>query len=202
VTKQIGNKHKDFRIETKLSKIRFPEICPVCSDEVADLVFVTVIERHGPESYESNILIRGEDKTAAAIEAAKGAATFAVPTCMRHGSRSVRGLRTKLVAVAGFFVFFYPILFFLLQINTALYYSKPLMEPVGGLAIFGAALAFTVLYGVFPRALERALKFKEINRAKDTVELTMNNREYYEKFLELNELFAKNKTNGEPLKGH
>jgi hypothetical protein len=190
MTKHLGHRRKGPRIKTKLSRINFPEICPVCSDDAEDLVFVTVTERHGPESYESSLLIRGEDKTSAALEAAKGATTFAVPTCMRHGSKTVRGLRTKMIAVAGFFIFFYPILFFLLQINAALIYSRPLMEPAMGLVFFSTALVFTVLYGVFPRALERALKFEDISRTKDTVEVIMTNPEYIEKFLEMNEFFA------------
>ncbi|MFW9959981.1 MAG: hypothetical protein ACFFDV_03125 [Candidatus Thorarchaeota archaeon] len=183
---------KKARIRAKLSRIIFPETCPVCSDEAEDLVFVTVIERHGPESHESSLLIRGEDRTSAALEAAKGAMTFAVPTCMRHGSKTVRGLRTKMIAVAGFFIFFYPILFFLLQINVALIYSRSLMEPLLGLVVFSTALIIAVLYGIFPRALERALRFECISRAKDSVDVIMSNIEYMEKFLAMNEIFTEN----------
>jgi hypothetical protein len=93
---------------------------------------MTVTERMGPESYESSSMIRGNDKASIALETAKGTTTFPVPTCIRHGSKSVRSLRIKLIAVAGFFLFFYPILFFLLQINVALIYSRPAAEPITG----------------------------------------------------------------------
>lgn len=192
MTQYIEHGQRKARIRTKLSRINFPETCPVCSDKAEDLVFVTVIERHGPESYESSLLIRGEDRTSAALEAAKGATTFAVPTCMRHGSRTVRGLRTKMIAVVGFFIFFYPILFFLLQINVALIYSRSLMEPVLGLVVFSMALIIAVLYGVFPRALERALRFEGISRAKDSVDVIMTNSDYIQQFLEMNEIFTEN----------
>jgi len=192
MTQYIEHGQRKARIRTKLSRISFPETCPVCSDKAEDLVFVTVIERHGPESYESSLLIRGEDRTSAALEAAKGATTFAVPTCMRHGSRTVRGLRTKMIAVVGFFIFFYPILFFLLQINVALIYSRSLMEPVLGLVVFSMALIIAVLYGVFPRALERALRFEGISRAKDSVDVIMTNSDYIQQFLEMNEIFTEN----------
>lgn len=190
--KHLRHGRKRARIKTKLSRITFPETCPVCSDEAEDLVFVTVIERHGPESYESSLLIRGEDKTSAMLEAAKGATTFAVPTCIRHGSKTVRGLRTKMIAVVGFFIFFYPILFFILQINAALIYSRPLIDPVIGLVVFSTALIIAVLYGVYPRALERALRFEGISRAKDSVEVIMINSEYMEQFVEMNEIFTEN----------
>jgi len=192
MTEHLRRGRKKFRIKTELSRISFPETCPVCSDKAEDLVFVTVIERHGPESYESSLLIRGEDKTSAALEAAKGATTFAVPTCIRHGSKTVRGLRTKMIAVVGFFIFFYPILFFLLQINVALIYSRSLMEPVLGLVVFSTALIIAVLYGVFPRALERALRFECISRAKDSVDVIMTNSDYIEQFLEMNEIITEN----------
>jgi hypothetical protein len=118
MAEQTENRKGKRRIKTKLSRIQFPEVCPVCLDNAEDLVFVNVIERIGPESYESSSMIKGDDKTSAALEAAKGATTFPVPTCLIHSSKSVRSLRTKLYAAIGFFIFFYPILFFLLQINT------------------------------------------------------------------------------------
>jgi hypothetical protein len=127
MTEQVKTKKRKLHVKAKISRIQFPEICPVCLNDAEDLVFVTVIERIGSDSYESSSMIKGEDKISAALEAAKGATTFPVPTCLRHGSKSVRSLRTKLFAVAGFFIFFYPILFFLLQINVALIYSRSIM---------------------------------------------------------------------------
>jgi len=190
MAKQIDNKRKYLRIKTKLSRIKFPEICPVCLDEAEDLVFVTVSERIGPESYESSSMIKGEDRVSVALESAKGATTFPVPTCLMHGSKSVRSLRTKLIAVAGFFVFFYPILFFLLQINVALIYSRPVFEPVAGFSFFTTLLLLSLLYGLFPRALERSLRFENISRTKDSVDVVMKNREYGKRFLNLNEMFS------------
>lgn len=190
VNKQKISTGKSNRITTKLSRIHFPETCPVCSDDAEDIVFITVVEPHGLDSYESNLFIRADDKATATLEAAKGATTFAVPTCIRHGSGSVRGFRTKLVAAIGFFVFFYPILFFLLQINVALIYSRPLMEPVMWLIVFTSALTILIGYGVFPRALERFIKFEDVNRMKDSVTVIIKNQNYIEKFLQLNEIFA------------
>ena len=183
------------RVRTRLSRIQFPEVCPVCSDKAEDLVFVTVMEQLHPASYESTSMIRGEDKASVALETARGATTFPVPTCLRHGSKSVRSVRTKIVAAAGFFIFFYPILFFLLQINTALIYSRSVTEPVVGLLMFITALVATSVYGLFPRALERALKFENIGRGKDTVEVIMTNNDYRARFVELNEMFIESARN-------
>ncbi|MFW9958157.1 MAG: hypothetical protein ACFFCT_08800 [Candidatus Odinarchaeota archaeon] len=184
------NKRKKLRVKTKLSKIQFPEICPVCVNEAEDIVFVTVIERIGPESYDSSSMIKGSDRASVALEAARGATTFPVPTCLRHGSKSVRSLRTKLFAVVGFFVFFYPILFFLLQINAAFIYSRPIIEPFAGFIFFTLLLILSLLYGLFPRALERSLRFENISRTKDSVEVVMANNDYGKRFLNLNEMFS------------
>lgn len=188
MTEQPIKEMRDRGVKVKLSSIKFPEICPVCLDEAEDLVFITVLERRSPTSYDSSSLIGGKDKVSAALESAKGATMFPLPTCLFHGSKSVRSLRTKLIAVIGFFLFFYPILFYLLQINAALIYSRSLMDPLVGLIVFSGALLLTLFYGLFPRALERAIRFQNISRTKDTVEVVMTNNEYRKIFTELNEM--------------
>jgi hypothetical protein len=176
-------------IRVKLSKIRFPEVCPVCLDEVEDLVFVTIVER-ARDDFEAREWSDGRDKTKAALNAASGATTFSVPTCMRHGSKSVRSLRTKLVAVLGFFIMFYPILFYALQINLALTYSRDLVPPITGFLITLIGLLLFLAYGFYPRALERAVRFHNVNRAKDSVFLSISTREYRDQFLNLNEMHS------------
>lgn len=188
MTESAGNEREKQRIRTKISKIQFPESCPVCMESAEDLVFVTVTERIGPDSYESRAWIKGEDKTSAALETVKGATTFAVPTCMQHGSRSVRTTRTRMIAVLGFFVFFYPILFYLLRINLAIIYSRPLMEPLMGVLVCSAAMLASILYGLFPRALERNLHFENVKRTKDLVEVIIKNEAYRRLFIQMNEI--------------
>ena len=162
-------------------------MCPVCLEEPEDLVFVTVMER-ADDDYYSSSWMREQDKTAIALNAALGATTFAVPTCMRHGSKSVRSLRTKLVAAIGFFVMFYPILFFLLQLNVAIDFSRPLIRPLVGFIVSFSIFVIILLYGLFPRALERAIRFHSLSRVKDSVLLSISNAEYREHFLDLNKM--------------
>jgi hypothetical protein len=176
-------------IRVKLSKIQFPEICPVCLDEAEDLVFVTIVER-ARDDFEARSWSNGKDKTKVALDAAIGATTFAVPTCMRHGSKSLRLFKNILVAVLGFFIMFYPILFFVLQINLALTYSRELIPPLLGFLATLFVLILLLSYGFYPRALERALRFQEVNRAKDSVFLTISVPEYRVQFLELNEMYS------------
>lgn len=174
-------------IKVKLSKIQFPELCPVCLSDAEDLVFVTIVERAG-DDYDASSWTSGKDKTAVALDAARGATTFAVATCMSHGSKSVRSLKTRLIAVLGFFILFYPILFFLLQINVALVYSGVLLPPLLGFFVTFFTLILFFLYGFFPRALERNLRFHDVSRVKDSLSLSISNPEYRNKFLELNEM--------------
>jgi hypothetical protein len=159
-------------------------VCPVCLKEPEDLVFVTVVEKVG-DDYTTSSWAK-QDKTDIALEAAKGVATFNIPTCMRHGSRSVRSLRTKLIAALGFFILFYPILFYLLRINVALVYERSLTQPLLGFFITTFALFMILLYGLFPRALERSIRFHRVIRTKDMVLLSISNSEYRRLFLELN----------------
>jgi len=155
-----------------------------------DLVFITIIEGHGPDSYDSSSWGKGDDKITATLQSAKSTTTFPVPTCIAHGSKSVRTIRTRLVSVLGFFVLFYPIVFYLLQINLALIYSRSLIEPVLGVLFFGFLLAATIIYGLFPRALERGLKFENTSRTKDSVDVVIKNKDYRQIFIEMNGVFA------------
>ena len=174
------------KVRVKMSKIRFPEICPVCLSEPEDLVFVTVIEKK-TDDYASSSWTR-QDKVDIALQASNDAVTFVIPTCLMHGSKSVRTLRTKLIAVLGFFILFYPILYYLLRINVALVYSRSLAEPLTGFIAITTVLVLILLYGFFPRALERAIRFHDVSRVKDTVVISMSNGEYRDQFLEINEL--------------
>jgi hypothetical protein len=178
---------KSPKIMVKISKIQFPEVCPVCLEEPEDLVFVTIIEK-AIDHYTSSSWTKGQDKSAIALNAAQGAVTFAIPTCMLHGSKSVRSLRTKLVGFFGFFVLFYPILFFLLQINVAIGGSRPLLQPVLGLTATFSILVILLIYSLFPRALERAIRVHDVSRAKDLVLLSIANAEYSSQFLNLNNM--------------
>ena len=139
-----GNRKHSSKVRVKMSKIQFPEICPVCLKKPEDLVFVTVIEKFG-DDYASGSWTSQEDKMTIALKAAKGATTFAIPSCMKHGSKSVRSLKTKLIAVIGFFVLFYPILFFLLQINVALAYSGSILLPLLGTLVTTTLLVMILL---------------------------------------------------------
>jgi hypothetical protein len=186
----MAGKRKDLsKIRVKMSKIRFPEICPVCLEEPEDLVFVTILEKFG-DDFGASSWNKQEDKVSVALNAAKGAITFTIPTCMLHGSRSVRTLKTKLIAALGFFILFYPILFYILEINVALVYSRPLTQPILGLTTTTVAFLIILLYGLYPRALERAVHFDSVNRANDQVLISIKNKEYRSRFLELNKMVA------------
>ncbi len=187
--KHMRRPNKEF-VKAKLSVIEFPEVCPVCLDPAEDLVFITVLDRLRQDDHIGTSWSRQDDKISSALSSAKGYATFAVPTCMSHGSRSVRTFRTRLVAIVGFFVMFYPVLYFLLELNATSYYSEPVMSTWIGLIGSILILLGSLLYGLFPRALERKLRFVDMARSKDVVVLRIQNREYRTRFLEANGLNA------------
>jgi hypothetical protein len=176
------------RVRSSIAKVKFPEVCPVCLKEPEDLVLVTVLDRSSddiiPDTYSS--FKRGDDELGAAADSIKGAATFWIPTCNRHGSGSLRTGRVKFVAWASYFVFFYIILYFALDVSRAVHFSRPLLMPMTGLGLSLAAFIILVLYGYFPRILERKIKFISIDRSNDLVIIDIKNEEYLEQFKEMN----------------
>ncbi len=180
-------------VRAKISKVEFPERCPVCLDEPEDLVSVAITERssavRGDESAAS-MWANGKDKADLILASARGAVTFWVPTCTLHGSSNLRTGRARFTAWAAVFVLFYPALFFLLRINAAMWSSRPLLEPVAGLALILLLFFVLVVYGYYPRALERSLKFVDIDRARNTVYIDIMNDEYRKLFMDLNAMHA------------
>ncbi len=176
-----------------MSKLEFPEACPVCMREPEDLVTVTVIEKSSFNKESDNIIseyrgVRNEVDTA--LAQARGAATFWVPTCMQHGTGSLRTDRSKLVAVCGFFGLFYVVLYYILAVINAVQYSRPLLLPAVGLAISSGVMILLLLYGAIPRSLERNLRFIDIDKGKGVVYLQINNPDYAEAFRQLNQMHA------------
>jgi hypothetical protein len=180
-------------VRAKISKVEFPERCPVCLDEPEDLVSVTITERSSAVRGDENAVSTwadGKDKADLILASARGAVTFWVPTCMLHGSGKLRTGRARFIAWAAVFVLFYPALFFFLGINAAIWHSRPLLEPVIGLAVVLVLFFVLVVYGYYPRALERSLKFIDIDRAKDAVYIDIINDEYRKLFMDLNAMHA------------
>ena len=180
-------------VRAKISKMEFPERCPVCLDEPEDLVSFTITERSSAIRGDENAVSTwadGKDKVELILTSARSAVTFWVPTCMLHGSGKLRTGRARFIAWAAVFVLFYPAMFFLLGINAAIWYSRPLLEPVTGLAVILLVPFILVVYGYYPRALERSLKFIDIDRAKDTVYIDIMNDEYRKLFMDLNAMHA------------
>jgi hypothetical protein len=180
------SKDDSVLIRCTLSKIVFPEICPVCLKEPEDLVAITILERPLGEKGDDrtySTLKRGTSKTDIALEAARGAATLWVPTCLRHGSGSVRSDRIRLIPVVGFFILFYPILYFVLAVR-----SSGLLVDIVGLTASVTLLFIAFLYGYFPRALERYMKVIELESSKDRIYLKVKDPKYLQQFMSLNEM--------------
>jgi len=187
------SKQQPYLVKAKLSVVEFPEMCPVCLAEPEDLISVTVMEQSHFDRSENDSIVgwsSGKDVAERVLAAAQGAATFWVPTCMRHGTKSLRSGRMRFLAWAAFFALFYPGLYFALGLLNAVYNPRPWLQPLAGLVVTVALLLSFALYGYYPRATERMLGFVKIARSRDTVILRIGNREYAKMFLELNAVHA------------
>jgi hypothetical protein len=174
-------------IITKISKTKFPEICPVCNEEAEDLVSVTIREEKSMRQiggYWGGPPIGIEES----LMTNEKAVTFWVPTCLLHGSSSVRTARNRVITVIAFFILFYPILFMYLQINVEAEFGRPIIDEIFWLIVFVGILFSTIIYGYYPRALERAIVFENVNLIKDQVTLRLSNQEYLEQFIKMNEM--------------
>jgi hypothetical protein len=186
-------------IRSRLSKVRFPECCPVCLKPPEDLVSITVIEKalyDKSTDSAASVWMRGKSGPDPALVSG-GAAVFWIPTCLKHGSGRLRTLRTKLVPVVVFFVLFYPALYFMLGILNALHSPRPILEPIVGFLVTVTGIMLAAFYGLYPRALERALQFIDIDRAHDQVFLQIRSEQYAIMFMELNAMYSEPLSPGE-----
>ncbi|MHA1959283.1 MAG: hypothetical protein ACW99U_03590 [Candidatus Thorarchaeota archaeon] len=190
-SKEAMTESKTIRVS--ISQIQFPEMCPVCLEDPEDLVAITITQTPRVSKSDPNISsawMSGRKETDVALAALQAAATFWVPACMKHGSRSVRSGRKRAIAWVSFFVFFYPILFSLLLLASAFHLNMPLLEPLFWLGVSTSLFLFSAAYGYYPRAFERAIKFLELDRASNAIILLIEDDEYRELFLELNNMHA------------
>lgn len=178
-------------VRSKLDKLEFPEICPVCSSEAEDLVSIIVyehFERFGGTSSISGSWSHGEDKTDAALAQAQGALAFWVPACMNHGSKSILTRSKRIMSIIVVMILFYPLLYFIMGILVAIQFSRPIEDPFFGFAVILLIIVFDVLYGFYPRALQRKIKFIKVNRIENEVYIEIHNDAYLERFISLNEM--------------
>jgi hypothetical protein len=56
------------------------------------------------------------------------------------------------------------------------------------LGILIAGLILSILYGYYPRALEKAIAFEDIDVVRDEYTLKLTNEEYTKLFMRLNEM--------------
>lgn len=182
-------KPQPLLVRAKITKVKFPEKCPVCLAEPEDLVSITVMESsHFDRSDDDSISSwsDGKNKVEMTLAAAQGAATFWVPTCGIHGSRSLRSGPKRFMAWAAFFVLFYPGLYFILGIMSAIQNLRPLLEPLLGFVVTVSLLILLAFWGYYPRAIERTLRIIRIDRHEDAVYMDIRNRKYGKLFMELN----------------
>ncbi len=187
-----NSKDRTTRVRTSISKVQFPELCPVCMAPPEDLVSVTVIEKSSYQKRETetpSVWSSGKSAPDPALESGR-VATFWVPTCMKHGSGKLRTLRTRLVPILVFFILFYPALYFILALVSAQYNPRPIFEPLIGLIVTVGLMLGAAFYGFYPRALERTLRFVDIDTTHDRVFLEIRNGRYAKMFLEANAMHS------------
>ncbi len=181
------------RISSSLSKIVFPEVCPVCMDEAEDLVALTIMESQD-RWIESRSLVGGwmksQNKVEVALQESRGGITFWIPACLQHGSDTITTPRKKIIAAIGFLLLIYPFIFYTLGIATALEFDRPLSGMLLSLILIICLIIIDIMYGFYPRALERSVKIENISRTKDRVIIILKNDDYRNQFLEQNALHA------------
>jgi hypothetical protein len=133
---------------------------------------------------------KGHDKAEVILQEAKGGTTFWIPACFQHGSGTITTPRKKVISAIGFLLLFYPFMFYVLGIAAALEFSRPLTEMLLPLILIFAFIIVDIMYGFYPRALERHVKILDLSRAKNRATIILKNDEYRTLFLEHNALHA------------
>lgn len=160
-------------------------------DEPYDLIPITVLENeHGTDGDDSTAAVysygTGVDEASPGL---RSSVLFWIPACAIHAH--IRTMKKRFVGVLGFFILFYPALFFILAIIRDVRYGGPLLSDTVLLILMCGIMIGLLLFGFLPRGLERAIIFVRINRGKDTVMLRIRNDDYRRQFLELNEMHAR-----------
>ncbi|MHA1908345.1 MAG: hypothetical protein ACW98Y_13685 [Candidatus Thorarchaeota archaeon] len=190
---EVKGKDRIHTVNAKLSRVVFPEVCPVCISEAEDLVALTIMETKERWT-ETRSLVGGwtksQDRADVILQESRGGTTFWIPACLQHGSGTITTPRKKVISAIGFLFLLYPFIFSVLLIANALEFSRPIGE-LGWMLLFVFILIIgDILYGFFPRALERNIRIWEISRAKDRVTIILKNEKYRMMFLEQNALHA------------
>lgn len=191
---KIG-KQPEKVVIAQMDKIVFPEICPVCLNEAEDLVPISIYEKEEDDIRHLTVRSEGEDEIAPFLAQRKGAVTFWIPTCLFHGSKSVATTKKKVTSIIGFMILFYPLLFYTLGVITALQYDRPLIPVAAPMAGILIVVIGIIGYGFYPRALERHVKFIDIDRATNRFSVFVKNDVYRELLIEQNEMHASLATN-------
>ncbi|MFW9921285.1 MAG: hypothetical protein ACFFED_16915 [Candidatus Thorarchaeota archaeon] len=190
----ISKKDPSGLIKVKLSKVQFPEYCPVCMDEAEDLVAIMVFETTVDHWSERRGLASGwakqRDHADIALSHTKGGSIFWVPACLSHGSDTITTPRKQVVSIIGFMFLFYPLLYFILGLLAAIEYSRPVLDSLIPVTILLCAMVFDIMYGFYPRSLEKSIQFLDINYSKDEAVIYLKNDRYRELFLRTNEMTA------------
>lgn len=197
---------KQALVKAKLSKVQFPEVCPVCVEEAEDLVAITVFETLIDRWTERRGLVSGwtkeQDRVDVALSQMKGGSIFWVPTCLSHGSETISTPRKKIMSIIGFMLLFYPFLYYMLGLVAAIEYSRPLLDYLIPVSVLLVAFIIDIMYGFYPRVLERSIKFLDVSHSKDEVVIYLKNPRYRELFLEMNEMTAESlQTEGTKTEG-
>lgn len=172
--------------------MQFPEKCPVCLTSANDRFEIKVNEKevHGEVYFSRYASIY--TKPTGIPYSPSGSSTsivLRIPVCEDHTSKRTFG--TALTGVIGFFLFFYPLLFSLLCISRDLRYGGNLVLDTFVFLTFAGITSALLLYGFFPRSIERAIFIERANRGEDLIFLRISNEEYLEMFMELNQMYAK-----------
>ncbi len=191
---EINPKDQPCIVKAKISKITFPEVCPVCMDEAEDLVAITVFETTIDHWSERRGLVSGwvkeQDKADMALSQTKGGSIFWIPACLSHGSNTVTTPRKQVISILGFMLLFYPLLYFFLGFVAAIEYSRPILEYLVPVIILLLTMVGDIMYGFFPRTLERSIRFLDIDYSRDEALIFLKNDQYRSLFLKTNEMSA------------
>lgn len=190
----LSKREREGAVKARISKIQFPEICPVCMDEAEDLVALTATETTVDRLTDRRALVGSWSAASRIDESAppdlSNAVIFWIPACLLHGSDTITTPRKKVASIVVFMLLFYPLLYFSLELLTAVQYSRPYGTALFATIALLTAMVASMLYGFYPRALERYVKFLLIDRGKDKAVIYLKNAQYRRRFLDLNGLNA------------
>ncbi len=182
-------------MKVMIGKVKFPEICPVCTQVADDVTTMTLNDNTFLDvSPSSGMLVKipsiaGRYRHHNYTSSSGTKRIIRVPTCELHKHKEIRdAFKTfwflmSVISIA-------PILFLLYGTTNAIYYGGDVLLNLFGLILVAGTVSALTAFIHYPRPFQRAFEIIGFRSDNQEIYLRIQNPTYLAEFLTINEMFV------------